>query len=381
MARKKVTHILVISLFLTLGFGQLLRFDAGTVHFYMHDFLVTVLLLLHIPSVLSMIQTASARIRVAENKFQLLRYIGKDSSVSGIILIIAGMAGGWTVALITLPLSALDIPALYSIRFLAYLLLYQILRYRKVKIESKYIYCAMGISAVAGIAQYLFMPDMRIFKYLGWDDHLNRLVLPHFDPTYSGVMLSMFMLYALEKKKSVGSVMLIPLIFLTYARSVWIALLATSLVMQRRHKKYIAAAVVITAVAVLLLPRRFGEGTNLLRRYSITARAVHDASMVRQMGWKNMTGVGMNTLPAVLGQNPSSHATGPNNSYLFMMMTAGVTGLAGLVVFLKKLYSSSQYKSVIVFVVAASMFNNVLFYPFVLLWLLLMESVTVPSGS
>ena len=66
-----------------------------------------------------------------------------------------------------------------------------------------------------------------------------------------------------------------------------------------------------------------------------------------------------------------NHATGPNNSYLYLLATTGIIGLVGWGIFLKSLYIDSKHHALITFVVIASLFNNVMFYPFSLLLMLL----------
>jgi hypothetical protein len=128
--------------------------------------------------------------------------------------------------------------------------------------------------------------------------------------------------------------------------------------------------------AIFVLPKKFGEGTNLLRTYSISSRLESDIAYIQKYKWDLLIGRGMNTL---ILDSPESkfedHASGPNNSYLYLLATTGVLGLAGWGVFMFWLYSRSAYKPMLVFFFIASLFNNVMFYPFALLWILLHESL------
>jgi len=217
------------------------------------------------------------------------------------------------------------------------------------------------------------MPDMRIFQYLGWDDHLSRLTLPHFDPTFTGAMLTIFMLIYISKwssKKYLGTLSYLVAIALTYSRSIWLTLLAT---MSLQSRKFLLIAISCLLLAIAVLPRSVGEGTNLLRIYSITSRLDADLEYIKTYKWDLVIGRGLNTL--VLDKNSAplipQHATGPNNSYLYLLTTTGILGLLGWLKFLKHLYKTSIYKSVVIFIAVASLFNNIMFYPFTLIILLM----------
>jgi hypothetical protein len=224
-----------------------------------------------------------------------------------------------------------------------------------------------------GVIQYFLIPDMRVFQYLGWDDHLNRLILPHFDPTFTAVMLGLFVLTLKSSQWFIG-VMVVWSILLTYSRSVWLSLILTAIFFIK-NKLILLLAASCMLLAIFALPQKFGEGTNLLRTYSITSRSKSDLAYIQKYKWDLLIGRGMNTL--ILDQSPS-HSSGPNNSYLYLLLTSGFLGLIGWGIFMYSLYVKSTHKYMLVFFFIAALFNNVMFYPFSLLWILLLES-TVPT--
>jgi hypothetical protein len=214
---------------------------------------------------------------------------------------------------------------------------------------------------------------MRWAQYLGWDDHLNRLTLPHYDPTFTGVMLSLAMFSVIKNNIRFAPIFLLP-ILLTYARSVWLSLIVTTLSMFKSLKYFILALLIFT-LAIAALPDRFGEGTNLLRTYSISSRITSDLEYIKRYGWSLVLGRGLNTL--ILDSAPGfypNHATGPNNSYIYLLTTTGILGLVGWGIFMKYLYVHSHNKPMLIFFFISALFNNVMFYPFALLWVLLTES-------
>lgn len=353
-----ITHWLFILLALTLGFGQLLRVEIMGVPLYLHDVVVAIIGVINISTI--------------RRTFL---------SLPGITFILLGLGIGWIVALFRFPVLNLMIPILYTLRFLAYLTLYCIAVSRKYKLPLIYLYIAGITTAVIGIGQYVIMPDLRWAKFLGWDDHLYRLVMPHYDPTFTGVMLTLGLILSVIHNKWKGSLIFAVAILLTYSRSVWLSLIITG-IMCIKNKKMIFIATTLFLISLLLLPQRFGEGNNLLRTFSIESRYEHDQNLLKAVGGYSITGIGMNTLSLIMSDTSqySEHASGTNNSYLFMLLTTGVIGLIGLVIFLNSLYRDSRYQPVIVFVLVASLFNNVLFYPFVFIWLILAD-ITVPNES
>lgn len=353
---QKITYWLLISLILSLGFGQLLRFDFYGLPLYLHDILVVCLLLMQILNL---------------NIYKTIK-LPSGLKLLAIALLISSLR-----AITLYPISSLLVPALYALRLLAYLALFTLLRYQKIKIPFSVFYISGLVTIFIGILQYSFMPDMRIFQYLGWDDHLSRLTLPHFDPTFTGVMICLFSLSLIGASVTIAVPTLVIstlAILLTYARSVWLSLLILGF-MFIKNQKVLFVLVIGLFISVFLLPQRFGEGTNLLRTYSISSRVESDLGYVQKYNWDLVVGRGLNTM--VL-DDPSSiydnHATGPNNSYLYLLVTTGVLGLVGWGMFMFSLYRNSAYKPMLTFFFIASLFNNVMFYPFALLWVLLLEA-------
>jgi hypothetical protein len=350
---QKISYWLLIALILSLGFGQLLRFDFYGIPLYLHDVLVVGILLFQLHKVSNLVIP------------------------TGLKLFLSGLALGWVRALIAYPIEELLVPILYSLRLVAYVALYILLQKSKLMISKTYFYIAGSITLVIGMLQYSLLPDMRVFQYIGWDDHLNRLTLPHFDPTFTAVMIALALLSF--KSKIIYAFISLVAILLTYSRSVWISLIITVLPFLRFKK--VLLLIPIFLFVIYLLPQRFGEGTNLLRTYSITSRFESDISYIQKYTWDLLVGRGMNTLilDAETGKY-DNHATGPNNSYLYLLATTGVLGLIGWGLFLKSLYQKSMHKPMLIFFAVTSLFNNVMFYPFALLWILLMESM-VPSEA
>jgi len=365
-----ITYWLIVALLLTLGFGQLLRFEFFSVPFYLHDVIVICILLL---------QGLTCDWRTVLKRNSWLQ--AKKGSPAGERTVLVGtnwlfflaLAISSLRALTLYPLSSLLIPSLYMFRVLAYLIIYFQIKKSEIKIPKIYFLIAGFTALLIGLTQYILLPDMRIFQYLGWDDHLSRLTLPHFDPTFTGVILSLFLL-SIPALPSPLALLTFIAILLTYSRSVWLSLILT-FVCFIKNKLILLFAVSCMLLAIFVLPQKFGEGTNLFRTYSISSRANSDLAYVQRYAGDVLFGRGMNTL---ILDTPSSkyvnHATGPNNSYLYLLVTTGILGLVGWGMFIFSLYQKSVYKPMMIFFLIASLFNNVMFYPFTLLWVLLLHT-------
>lgn len=348
----KITNLLLITLVISLGFGALLRFEMVCVPIYLHDLLVATILLINFKNLPQIFKS-----------FKILR------------IFILGLFISTLSALYLYPVSSLMIPFLYGLRLLSYLSLFFLLKGDSSQIPSSAFIISCLNTIVIGLVQYLLLPDMRWAQYLGWDDHLNRLTLPHYDPTFTGVMLSLAMFSVIKTNIRFAPIFLLP-ILLTYARSVWLSLAITMLSMFKSLKSLLLFILIFT-LAIIALPDRFGEGTNLLRIYSINSRIISDLEHLKRYGWSLVLGRGLNTL--ILEQTENiipNHVTGPNNSYLYLLSTTGIIGLVGWVMFIKSLYRESNNKSMLIFFFIASLFNNVMFYPFALLWVLIIEGRT-----
>jgi hypothetical protein len=364
-----MTKYLLIALVLSLGFGQLLRFELWGIPVYFHDLIVALLLILNMGSFRTRLVTRDDRSRIGHMGWAY-------------ILIALGLATGWLVALATHSPASLLVPALYTLRFAAYLALYIALQNTKSTIPTTYFLLAGVATATIGYIQYFLLPDMRWAQYLGWDDHLFRLTLPHYDPTFTGVMLGLTLLtftphLCATVYQLLGAVSLFPALLLTYARSVWLALAAT-LLLSRLKIHFLIIGICVSVLPVFWLPKKTGEGTNLIRTFSIESRLTHDLQIVKDLNWRLVTGVGLNTF--VLDQTSvkgyPNHAYGPNNSYLFALATMGLPGLMGLLLFIWEIYQRSAYRLVLIFFCTAALFNNVVFYPFVLLYILLLHTTS-----
>ena len=252
--------------------------------------------------------------------------------------------------------------------------------------------------SIIGMIQYFFYPDLRNIRYLGWDEHLYRLVGTFFDPNFTGGFLSAtFFLVAYSYKRitskavwiSVLSVIFIALI-LTYSRSTYLSFVAGMIVfaLLKKKKKVVLFGALALMMALILVPKNFGgEGVNLLRTASISARIVEYKKTIGLIKKAPLFGHGFNTLRYVkqkegLLENSdafNSHsAAGVPNSLLFVLVTTGLFGLAAFFIIGKSFFTVAKswnrdslhgFITISIVLFTHSMFENTLFYPFILLFL------------
>jgi O-antigen ligase len=304
------------------------------------------------------------------------------------------------------PLQALT-GSLYLVRWAALTGVYfYLLKYRKAfsnisLFKRKYSLSeALLISGLVfssfGLLQYLIFPDLRELKWLGWDDHYYRLTGTLLDPGFTGIILALTTLLALgiklQPKLKILSVTLpTAALLLTYSRASYIAFLVGLVVfalMGKKLKKGLVAVLIFLAV-LFLLPQAESEGTNLLRVYSLFQRMETWQQGILIIRNNPVFGVGFNLLRyaklryGLLGEDwQTSHsASGLDNSYLFVLATTGVVGfifclnlfyrLVKIIVKNKKAQTgiSTSTLASLSAVAVHAIFNNTLFYPWVIIWI------------
>lgn len=224
-------------------------------------------------------------------------------------------------------------------------------------------------SAVFGWAQYLIWPDLTTLKYLGWDDHLFRMIGTFLDPTYLGLIIVLGIIIAVfNNYKKTLYFLLISLAF-TYSRSSY---LVASLFLIFK-KKYLG--LLIFGITILLLPKMIGEGTTLSRSSSINLKILNYQETLTIIKKSPVFGVGFDNICAarqlfLKDINSESHScSGSDSSILFLLATSGIVGLILFINFLLHIPRSPLLITSFVAVLIHSLFANSLFYPHIMFWL------------
>lgn len=349
--KQELNKFLVIATLLSIAFGQLTRLEIGDLPaFFVHDVLVFTFVVLNLGK---------------------LNKISKDKLIRPFALLIA-----LNLLAHALSNTLTSIGILYLFRLIIYFTFYLFIRNVRISFRKTAAMLLAGtITLIIAYAQYFLLPDTRYLAYLGWDDHLNRIIFPHFDPTYTAIALGLFFLLTIDRNRKFLSILTLPAILLTYSRSTFISLAFVLALKYKRLIPYVLAALLV----IPLLPRRFGEGTNLLRTYSISNRVDHDLAIL-DLGLENpLLGVGFNNVAYHLygGFDRHNHATSANNSIVQIFATSGILGS---IIFLRisyLIYKKSKYKPSLLFLAVSSLFNNTAFYPFSLLWIIILDGLKV----
>jgi len=273
--------------------------------------------------------------------------------------------------------------ALYLLRLWSYSLVavYIINFVRDRKIILYYLLILSFASAIFGWLQYLIWPDLTALKYLGWDDHLLRMVGTFLDPTYLGLILVLGIILAEKLNfKKIIYFLLISLAF-TYSRSSY--LIASLFLIYK--KKFLPLFIFI--LIILLLPKNIGEGTNLARTVSGNNKLINYKENAEIFIKSPLVGIGFNNMcnarQLYLNDiNTESHAcSGSDSSILFLLATTGIIGLMILFYAVSHMPYGLELKASFLVVLVHSLFANSLFYPHIMFWLFALLGLRSKSNS
>lgn len=240
-------------------------------------------------------------------------------------------------------------------------------KYKKTFLNS--LLLAGFITAIFGLVQYLFLPDLRQMKVIGWDDHYFRLTSTFLDPAFTGIILVLSILLSVFLKKNKLLIVLLPALALTYSRASFLSLIFAMVLPN------------IINLFIFIPWNVGGEGVNLLRTNSIFAKVIN-----YQQSWeiiKNypLFGVGYNNI-CQFKEKTINACSGLDNSFLFILATTGIFGFFSLVYLITVIIKRTEkkYLNLIltsgIAVMTHSMFTNTLFYPWVIFWIAILVAVT-----
>lgn len=246
----------------------------------------------------------------------------------------------------------------------------------ELKANSQRLMAVAIASAIFGWLQYLIWPDLTVLKYLGWDDHLLRMVGTFLDPTYLGLILVLGSIIALQKRFYLAFVFLAFSLLFTYSRSSYLALFFVFLFDFVKNKKMFRF-LLLNSIFLLLffLPKNIGEGTTLTRTASANNKLINYQETYQIFKKSPLFGVGFNNICKareiyLLDQKTESHAcNGADSSTLFLLATTGVIGLLLFLSFISKLPTNYILVTSFLAVLLHSSFANSMFYPQVMFWM------------
>lgn len=259
--------------------------------------------------------------------------------------------------------------ALYLIRVIIYPTLY----YYSLSLEKKELLQVTSLSfaifTFIGLTQYLFVPDLRFLKLLGFDDHLYRLAGSLFDPNFAGaIFASVIFFFIYSGQHALVFLSLLSLV-LTFSRASYLAFILGCILYAFAFKKNkVLFAIAILCVGVVLSPKPFGEGVNLLRTFSVHSRLGSWADGISLFIQKPIFGWGYNTLSYINQKNNLL-----SNSFIQILATSGLLGFLSFLYLLQKIFKTIPKinQVVLLSILIHSFFNNSFFYIWImaLFWL------------
>lgn len=282
----------------------------------------------------------------------------------------------------------------YTIRFslyffVGYLIYCQIL---KVNLEKIILKSALIISSL-GIAQLIFLPDLKELSTFGWDPHFFRTVSTFLDPNFLGAFLTLPLLLLFTKNSfTKEKIFLFVLIFLalltTFSRSSYLVFLTSGITLSFLKRSIKLLIIVIVLFCTLLTGFQLytlavSKPRNIDRGYSANARLNTWQQGINIFEHAPILGVGFNTYRYSLREynlagNDFTNTRGASSndaSLLNILVTTGVIGFLSyitfLIFFLKLAFKLKNTfgllgVSFVIGLLVHSIFNNSLFYPSIL---------------
>lgn len=299
---------------------------------------------------------------------------------------------------------------LYTIRFSFYILFGWIIysgAFPSIKNRAPSILIFSGvILAILGLLQLIFIPDLRFLTAEGWDPHYFRTVSTFLDPNFLGGFFALTLLLQLSLRGphpwrgTWQSNLYFTLVYLalltTFSRGAYLAFISGFSVYS-----YLNKSIKLGIIALVLSAGLFYGYANYQRSVAAPRNIDRTQSAgFRFNSWQQggalfqqapILGAGFNSYKYALSEHHlagsdflNTHGSSTNDSSL--LYVASTTGTLGLFAYLLFLATSLQFawrsfknKNIYgaIFIAALigstiqSFFANTLFYPFILIWLIL----------
>lgn len=307
------------------------------------------------------------------------------------------------------------ISSMYLIRWALYAGVFYVVKGLSIE-RKKTVFTALIISSVIilllGYLQYIFYPNLKGLYFLGWDDHLFRMVSTIMDPNYAAAIFTLISLlslgYLFNRKRLIdksfyGASALFIFSFiallLTYSRGGFLTFAGGTIAMFLLLKKriYLFCFLTLLLIGILIIPKNLhSEGVELWRTASIFSRTESASQAIKMFTDHPLLGIGFDSYRYAqkayhfaYGKNweVSHSGGGTDNSLLFVLATTGMAGLAVYLYFGRVLIGHiyavykignnvSRTKTLSVIILASlvamvinSFFINRLFYTQILFWM------------
>lgn len=285
----------------------------------------------------------------------------------------------------------------YTILFFAILYLLQSKVFTKSELLKKLKFAGL-LTALFALIQYFIQPDARALKNFGWDDHYFRSIGTFLDSGFLGIILVLFTLILFsqewrreELKTKITTIFLsLTTLVMTFSRSSILALLTGLFIINIVRRKLLLTSAVLVYVGVCLyfIPKPGGEGVKLTRSSTIYSRVDNFNEFTRVGLERPLFGQGFNLINRKDSNDSidNSHSKfGVDSSFLFVFITTGVVGLSAFLFLIFKILKvgwkqKNSVQGVLLIcslssILIHSLFQNSLFYPWVLGWLMILLAI------
>ncbi len=276
----------------------------------------------------------------------------------------------------------------YLVRIISYFLLVVILPHAVTLRDKRLIKKGLLISGftvvVTGIVQYLLYPDLRNLLYLGWDPHFHRLFATFFDPNFAGIILVLIFFriyYSFGSGKFSNKLLYVLLLFtcltaiyLTRSRSAYLAFLSglsIALIYSKNYAKKLLFIFVVIFLIFQLLPKPRLDVLDILRIPTSSARINN---------WSVSLNLSLDSPLIGLGYSKFRFS---DASLLYVFGSSGIFVLIAYLWLWKKIIAdlsgNNELVVSLIVVVVSSVFNNTLFYSFIMYWLAMLVCLSYPD--
>src|SRR3990167_6043772 len=274
----------------------------------------------------------------------------------------------------------------YTLRFLFYIVFAWIIS------PNLHALKLAGVSlAILGLLQLIFFPDLSFLSILGWDPHYFRIVSTFLDPNFTGAFF-VLTLILIRKNYAVFALVYLALL-LTFSRSSYgmFFISFSTLAYYLKSLKLQLLTLVLFAGLILgyFLYSRFISLPKNIHRTSSASFRINTWTEGWQLFEKHpFLGVGFNAYRYAIReydltdeQFSKSHGSGSNDSSLLSVLaTTGLVGILSYFLFLNSIRRNLM--PAVLGLLFHSFFSNSLFFPPILLWLILAAAADkAGSGS
>ena len=288
----------------------------------------------------------------------------------------------------------------YTIRFSLFILLGWLIYQGSFPILKKDIPSILIISgsglAIIGILQFVFLPDLMFLSKWGWDSHYFRTVSTFLDPNFAGAyfVLTLILLFAhprgvLGRHTGIFMILVYLALLTTFSRSSYLMFLisGSSLAVFKKSKIIFLSVVILFLIllgAFLIYTQLVANPRNIDREKSASFRLNTWQQGFTLFQKSPLFGIGYNSYRYALREYKlgpeqfiNSHGASSNDSSLLQVTsTTGIIGLVSFLFFLLTQVKTGGRKNPILTsglsgLIVHSFFANSLFYPPILIWIIL----------